>query len=65
MGIKQLHYLENPYNPDSTVTTTEDIAKHFFDDGVTLASLVDTINQVGATTSDLVAILEALKRLEP
>ena len=49
-------------NPDSTVTTTEDIAKAFlFDDGVTLASLVDTINQVGATTSDLVAILEALR----
>jgi flagellar P-ring protein precursor FlgI len=48
--------------PDSTVTTTEDIAKAFlFDDGVTLASLVDTINQVGATTSDLVAILEALR----
>ena len=49
-------------NADSTVTTTEDIAKAFlFDDGVTLASLVDTINQVGATTSDLVAILEALR----
>ena len=49
-------------NPDSTVTTTEDIAKaSLFDDGVTLASLVDTINQVGATTSDLVAILEALR----
>jgi len=48
--------------PDSTVTATEDIAKAFlFDDGVTLASLVDTINQVGATTSDLVAILEALR----
>ena len=49
-------------NPNSTVTTTEDIAKAFlFDEGVTLASLVDTINQVGATTSDLVAILEALR----
>jgi len=47
---------------DSTVTTSEDIAKAFlFDDGVTLSSLVDTINQVGATTSDLVAILEALR----
>ena len=49
-------------SPDSTVTSTEDIAKAFLlDDGVTLASLVDTINQVGATTSDLVAILEALR----
>lgn len=47
---------------DSTVTTSEDIAKAFLlDEGVTLSSLVDTINQVGATTSDLVAILEALR----
>ena len=40
----------------------EDLAKAFlFDAGVSLSDLVDAINAVGATPSDLVAILEALR----
>ena len=40
----------------------EDVAKAFlFDAGVSLSDLVDAINAVGATPSDLVAILEALR----
>ena len=38
------------------------MAKAFlFDAGVSLSELVDAINAVGATPSDLVAILEALR----
>jgi flagellar P-ring protein precursor FlgI len=40
----------------------EEVAKAFlFDAGVSLSDLVDAINAVGATPSDLVAILEALR----
>ncbi len=47
--------------PDTQVTAFEEPAKAFvFDPGVSLSSLVDAINAVGATPSDLVAILEAL-----
>ena len=49
-------------NRQSDIEVTEDPAKSFvIDEGVKLSTLVDTINQVGATTSDLVAILEALR----
>ena len=40
----------------------EKLAKAFvFDPGIQLTDIVDAINAVGATPSDLVAILEALK----
>ena len=49
--------------PDTEITVEEeDVAKAFlFDAGVSLSDLVDAINAVGATPSDLVAILEALR----
>jgi len=48
--------------PESTLTAAEDPARAFvFDGGVSLSSLVDSINAVGASVSDLVAILEALR----
>ena len=48
--------------PDTNIEVSEDIAKAFlFDSGVSLSDLVDAINAVGATPSDLVAILEALR----
>ena len=48
--------------PDTEIEVTEDTAKAFlFDAGVSLSDLVDAINAVGATPSDLVAILEALR----
>ena len=48
--------------PDTQITVEEDVAKAFlFDAGVSLSDLVDAINAVGATPSDLVAILEALR----
>ena len=47
---------------ESTVDATEETARAFvFDGGVSLSSLVDSINAVGASASDLVAILEALR----
>jgi flagellar P-ring protein FlgI len=50
--------------PDSDVAVVEEQARAFvFDPGVSLASLVDAINAVGATPSDLVAILEALREV--
>lgn len=49
--------------PDSTIDITRDDNPAFvFDPGVSLASLVDAINAVGASPADLVAILEALHR---
>ncbi len=49
-------------NPDTEIIVEEDIAKAFlFGEGVSLSDLVDSINAVGATPSDLVAILEALR----
>lgn len=48
--------------PESTIDATEEPARAFvFDGGVSLSSLVDAINAVGASASDLVAILEALR----
>lgn len=48
--------------PNSAIAATQTEAKAFvFDAGVSLASLVDAINAVGASPGDLVAILEALK----
>lgn len=48
--------------PDTEITSQEETAKAFmFDPGVDLTDIVDAINAVGATPSDLVAILEALK----
>lgn len=47
---------------DSTIRADIPPAQAFvFDAGVSLSSLVDAINAVGASPSDLVAILEALK----
>ena len=48
--------------PDTQITAIQDPARAFiFDPGVSLSSLVDAINGVGASPSDLVAILEALR----
>jgi len=48
--------------PDTTIEAKEEIAKAFvFDPGVELSSIVDALNAVGGTPSDLVAILEALR----
>ena len=47
---------------DTEIIVEEETAKAFlFDAGVSLNELVDAINAVGATPSDLVAILEALR----
>ncbi|RIV81345.1 flagellar basal body P-ring protein FlgI [Aurantiacibacter xanthus] len=49
--------------PDSTISV-EQPANHIamFDPGASLAEVVDALNALGATPSDLVAILEALKQ---
>jgi len=48
--------------PETEIAAEEEIAKAFvFDPGIKLTEIVDAINAVGATPSDLVAILEALK----
>jgi len=48
--------------PDTTIEATEELARAFvFDPGVELSSIVDSLNAVGGTPSDLVAILEALR----
>ena len=47
---------------DSEITVDEQEARAFlFDPGVSLSDVVDSINAIGATPSDLVAILEALR----
>lgn len=47
---------------DSDITVDEPEVRAFlFDPGVSLSDVVDSINAIGATPSDLVAILEALK----
>ena len=47
---------------ESEIEIIEEAAQSFIiDEGVNLSTLVDSINQVGAKTSDLVAILEALR----
>ena len=49
-------------NPDTQIEVEEEVAKAFlFGQGVSLSDIVDSINAVGATSSDLVAILEALR----
>lgn len=49
--------------PDTDITVEQANNPAFvFDPGVSLASLVDAINAVGANAADLVAILEALHR---
>jgi flagellar P-ring protein precursor FlgI len=50
--------------PQSTVEVTEEGAGSMFtlDTGVSLDSLVEAVNRVGAAPSDLVAILQALKQ---
>lgn len=49
--------------PDTQITVDQAQNPAFvFDAGVSLASLVDAINAVGASAADLVAILEALHR---
>jgi flagellar P-ring protein precursor FlgI len=48
--------------PDTTIEADQELAKAFvFDPGVKLSSIVDALNAVGGTPSDLVAILEALR----
>ena len=48
--------------PETEADVEEQVARSFvFDPGVELATIVDAINDVGATASDLVAILEALR----
>ena len=48
--------------PDTTIEAEEERAKAFvLDPGVKLSSIVDALNAVGGTPSDLVAILEALR----
>jgi flagellar P-ring protein FlgI len=50
--------------PDSQIEVQQDPARAFvFDPGVSLSSLVDAINAVGGSPSDLVAILEALREV--
>ena len=49
--------------PDTQIEIEQDPARAFvFDPGVSLSSLVDAINAVGASPADLVAILDALRR---
>lgn len=49
-------------NQESEIEIIEEASKSFIiDEGVNLSTLLDSISQVGATTSDLVAILEALR----
>ena len=49
-------------NPDTEITVEEEQARAFvFDPGVELSSIVDALNSVGGSPSDLVAILEALR----
>ena len=48
--------------PDTEIQVEEELARAFvFDPGVELSSIVDALNAVGGTPSDLVAILEALR----
>ena len=49
--------------PESAVQAEQEVNPMFvFDPGVTLNQLVRAVNEVGATPSDLIAILEALQR---
>ncbi|WP_461458361.1 flagellar basal body P-ring protein FlgI [Parasphingorhabdus sp.] len=54
---------ETAVEPSSAISVEEKDAPMFaFDRGASLAEIVETINAVGATPGDLVAILEALKQ---
>ncbi len=54
---------ETAVEPSSEISVEEKDAPMFaFDRGASLAEIVETINAVGATPGDLVAILEALKQ---
>ena len=49
-------------NPDTEMEVSETMARAFvFDAGIKLSSIVDAMNAVGASSADLVAILEALR----
>jgi flagellar P-ring protein precursor FlgI len=49
--------------PDSQITVDQQPARAFlFQSDIQLSSIVDAVNAVGASPSDLVAILEALKQ---
>lgn len=49
--------------PDSQIDVEEEKAPMFlFGPGVSLSDIVDAVNRIGATPSDLIAILEALKQ---
>ena len=49
--------------PDTGLQITEGDGRMFeFDAGVSVESLVQAVNRVGAAPSDLMAILEALKQ---
>ena len=49
-------------NPDTEMEVNETTARAFvFDPGIKLSSIVDAMNAVGASSADLVAILEALR----
>ena len=50
--------------PESRIRVEEEDSRMFlFDPGVTLSDLVRAVNEVGAAPGDLIAILEALKRV--
>ena len=50
-------------SPDSQISAEEELAPMFlFGPGVSLSDIVDAVNKVGVTPSDLIAILEALKQ---
>lgn len=54
---------ETAVEPDSDIVIEEQDAPMFnFNRGASLAEIVETINAIGATPGDLVAILEALKQ---
>lgn len=55
---------ETVVTPQSQVRVEQEDGRMFlFDPGVTLADLVRAVNEVGAAPGDLIAILEALKRV--
>ena len=48
---------------NADITVTEESSNMFvFEPGIELQDIVDAVNQVGASPSALIAILEALKR---